>query len=123
MLQILRLFKRPSVELDSSSGTALVCEHHPPNWSPAGPSAHELRVAFGARHDDIHPDPHGFGGGRHHVVEAVVGLHTEGQRRVWALGNRQTITHLLQLFQNHKNYRTKKHIWAADVAFCLDATF
>lgn len=75
------------------------------------PSAHELRVAFGARHDDIHPDPHGFRGGRHHVVEAVVGLHTEGQRWVWALeGNRQTIRQLLHLFpksqelQNEETY-------------------
>lgn len=90
-LQIIRLFKRPSVDLGCSSGTAHVCVH-PPNLAPAGPSAHELRVAFGTRHDDIHPDPHGFGGGRHHVVEAVVGLHTEGQRRVWALeGHKQTI--------------------------------
>lgn len=69
------------------------------NLAPAGPSAHELRVAFGARHNDIHPDPHGFGGGRHHVVEAVVGLHTEGQRRVWALGGSQA---------DNQNYRMKK---------------
>lgn len=73
-LQTIRLFRFWAVAL----GTA-------PNPWPAGPSAHELRVALGARHYDIHPDPHGLGGGGHHVVEAVVGLHAEGQRRVWAL--------------------------------------
>lgn len=62
-----------------------VYECHPPNLSPSGPSAHELRVALGTRYYDIHPDPHGLRGWGHHVVEAVVGLHTEGQRRVRAL--------------------------------------
>lgn len=52
---------------------------------PPGPSAHELRVALGARYYDIHPDPHGLWGWRHHVVKAVVSLHTEGQRWVGAL--------------------------------------
>lgn len=59
------------------------------NLSPSGPSAHELRVALGARYYDIHPDPHGLRGRGHHVVEAVVGFHTEGQRRVRALGDRR----------------------------------
>lgn len=52
----------------------------------SGPSAHELRVALGTCYYDIHPDPHGLRRRRHHVVEAVVGLHAEGQRRIWALG-------------------------------------
>lgn len=59
------------------------------NLSPSGPSAHELRVALGARYYDIHPDPHGLRGRGHHVVEAVVGFHTEGQRRVRALEDRR----------------------------------
>lgn len=58
---------------------------HPPDLPPSGPSAHELRVALGARYYDIHPDPHGLRGRGHHVVEAVVGFHTEGQRRVGTL--------------------------------------
>lgn len=83
-LEVIRLFKHPpELQLWNS---------RPPNPSPDGPSAHELRVALSTRHYDIHPDPHGLGGGGHHVVETVVGLHTEGQRRVWALeGNRQRI--------------------------------
>lgn len=75
-----------NIPLSSSSGTVAL--------QPRGPSAQELRVALGARHYDIHPDPHGLGGGGHHVVETVVGLHAEGQRRVWALeDNRQRIRH------------------------------
>lgn len=57
----------------------------PPSLSSGGPSAHELRVALGTRYYDIHPDPHGLRGRGHHVVEAVVGFYTEGQRRVRAL--------------------------------------
>lgn len=53
-------------------------ERLPTNLSPSGPSAHELCVALGTRYYDIHPDPHRLRGWGHHVVEAVVGLHTEG---------------------------------------------
>lgn len=48
-------------------------------------SVHELRVSLGAGDDHVHPDPHGLGRRRHHVVEPVVGLHAEGQRGVGAL--------------------------------------
>lgn len=72
---------------------------------PRGPSAHELRVALRPRHYDIHPDPHGLRGRSHHVVEAVVGFHTEGQRWIRALEDRRqtgtcfsTKLHLLHLF-------------------------
>lgn len=58
---------------------------HPPNLSPSGPLAHELRVAFGTRYYDIHPDPHGLRGRGHHVVKAVVSFHTEGQRWIGTL--------------------------------------
>lgn len=46
---------------------------------------HELGVSLRPRDDHVHPYPHGLGGGGHHVVDAVVGLHAEGQRRVRAL--------------------------------------
>lgn len=70
------------------------CQRHPPNVSPCGPSAHELRVALGTCYYDIHPDPHGLRRRGHHVVEPVVGLHAEGQRRIGALGE-----------QNHSEMR------------------
>lgn len=46
---------------------------------------HEMHVAFSACYDNIHPDTHGFGRRSHHVVHSIVGLHTEGQRRIGAL--------------------------------------
>lgn len=67
-------------------------ECHLPSLSASGPSAHELCVALGTRYYDIHPDPHGLWGWGHHVVQAVVGLHTEGQRRVGALEDQITGT-------------------------------
>ena len=72
---------------------ALRCVCHRRNVpSPSGPSAHELRVALCARNYDVHPDPHGLWGGGHHVVEAVMGLHAEGQRWIWALeDHRETV--------------------------------
>ena len=63
-----------------------VCAPHPP-------SVHKLRVALGPCDDDVHPDAHGLGRGGHHVVEPVVGLHTECQRGVGALET-HTHTHL-----------------------------
>lgn len=101
-LHIFLFFKRPSVRhrqasagalAGSSSGGLLRClgaQTVPPSslhLSPAGPSAHELRVALSSRYYDIHPNPHGLRRRSHHVVQAVVGFHTEGQRRVWALEN------------------------------------
>lgn len=56
-----------------------------PPWGGEGGSVHELRVPLGSGHDHVHPDAHGVGGGRHHVVEPVVGLHAEGQGGVRAL--------------------------------------
>ena len=54
---------------------------------PGGPhrSVHELSVALSSGHDDIHPDAHGLGRWGHHVVEPVMGLHTEGEGWVRAL--------------------------------------
>lgn len=46
---------------------------------------HEVHVSFGARHYHVHPDAHGLRRRRHHVVDSIVGLHAEGQRRVGAL--------------------------------------
>lgn len=58
---------------------------HPPDLLLSGPSAHELCVALGTGYYDIHPDPHGLWGRSHHVVEPIMGFHTEGQRWVGAL--------------------------------------
>lgn len=52
------------------------------------PSVHELGVPLRPGDNNVHPDAHGLGRGRHHVVEAVVGLDAEGERRVGALGSR-----------------------------------
>lgn len=52
-------------------------------------SVHELRVALGPGDDHVHPDPHGLGRRRHHVVEAVVGLDAEGQGGVGTLQHRE----------------------------------
>lgn len=46
---------------------------------------HEMHVSLSARHHHIHPNTHGLRRRRHHVVNSIVGLHTEGQRRVGAL--------------------------------------
>lgn len=73
----------------------------PPDPSPSGPSAHELRVALCTCYYDIHPDPHGLWGRGHHVIEAVVGFHTEGQRRVGALGGTAQVI-VINLFNRLK---------------------
>lgn len=54
---------------------------------PGGPhqSVHELSVALCPGDNDIHPDAHGLCRGGHHVIQPVVGLHTEGEGRVRAL--------------------------------------
>ena len=63
----------------------------PGRAAPPYPSVHELGVPLCPSDDDIHPDAHGLGRGCHHVVEAVVGLDTEGERRVRALGRRMSM--------------------------------
>lgn len=57
-------------------------------WGSQRPtrSVHELSVALGPCDDDIHPDAHGLCGRGHHVVQPVMGLHTEGESWVRALG-------------------------------------
>lgn len=77
--------RRHTVGSSSGSGVRVLARRPLP--ALAGPSAHELRVALGTRYYDIHPDPHGLRGRGHHVVQAVVGFHTEGQRWVWTLGD------------------------------------
>lgn len=54
---------------------------------PGGPcqSVHELSVALSPGDNDIHPDSHGLCRGGYHVVQPVMGLHTEGEGWVWAL--------------------------------------
>ena len=37
----------------------------------------ELLVALGAGEQDVHPDPHGLGGGSHEVILPVLGLHAK----------------------------------------------
>ena len=49
------------------------------------PLHHELGVSFCARYYDVHPNPHGLRRGSHHVVDTVMGLHTERQGGVRAL--------------------------------------
>lgn len=46
---------------------------------------HEMHVSFRARNYNLHPDTHGLGRRRHHVVHSIVGLHAERQRGVGAL--------------------------------------
>lgn len=77
--------RRHTVGSSSGSGVRVLARRPLP--ALAGPSAHELRVALGTRYYDIHPDPHGLRGRGHHVVQAVVGFHTEGQRWVRTLGD------------------------------------
>lgn len=52
---------------------------------PAKSLHHELGVSLRPRDNDIHPNPHGLGRGRDHVVDPVVSLHAEGQRGIRAL--------------------------------------
>lgn len=49
------------------------------------PLVHELCVSLRSCDDDVHPDPHGLCCRGHHVVEAVVRLHAEGQGGIRAL--------------------------------------
>ena len=48
----------------------------------------ELLVALGPGEEDVHPDPHGLGRGRHQVVLPVVGLHAERGLGGQGLGGR-----------------------------------
>ena len=64
----------------------------------SGTSVQELGVALRAGDDHVHPDAHGLGRGRHHVVEAVVGLHAEGEGGVGALE-----THVVIIMRPNKN--------------------
>ena len=54
----------------------------------------ELLVALGPGEEDVHPDPHGLGRGRHQVVLPVVGLHAERGLRGQGLGGRVVHVHL-----------------------------
>lgn len=49
---------------------------------------HEMHVSLSARDYNIHPDAHGLGRRRHHVVHSIVRLHAERQRGVGALCGR-----------------------------------
>lgn len=44
-----------------------------------------MHVSFSARDYNVHPDAHGLGRRRHHVVHPIVGLHAERQGGVGAL--------------------------------------
>ena len=37
----------------------------------------KLLIALGAGEQDVHPDPHGLGGGGHEVILPVLGLHAK----------------------------------------------
>ena len=54
----------------------------------------ELLVALGPGEEDVHPDPHGLGRGRHQVVLPVVGLHAERGLGGQGLGGRVVHIHL-----------------------------
>ena len=54
----------------------------------------ELLVALRPGEEDVHPDPHGLGRGRHQVILPVVGLHAERGLGGEGLGGRVVHVHL-----------------------------
>ena len=82
-------------------------------------SVEELCVSLRPGDNDVHPNPHGLRRRSHHVVQPVMGLHTEGQRWVGALkvrggrrrgekGREENTEHQYQNITLHKTQKVQR---------------
>lgn len=77
---------------------------------------HEMHVSFCTRNNNIHPDTHGLRGRSHHVVHPIVGLHTEGQRGVGALGRGSECNFegKSEIMENNGERGEVTHVWEGE---------